>query len=420
MAQINVRLKNGEVVPMTHPDDWTPEQVENAIHESFPDEESNQPAQKEESEAQEEPSSFKSVGADAMRMLGHALKGGIGYLTKIPGEIRGIKDEFKNHPLDETGHALGQIGVGITEDVKSLANLALLPFQDQLAQKLSGGKVGRIQIPEDTGLQKFLGLESNKKGDELLKDLPDIAAIGTGLVKGVAKGVRALKSPDLSKAIKETQAKVNGATKEAGQVFNTIESEVRKRGISKVSIDDDVINQAENYLSKTPANKALLEKARTGDYTALRKLQADLRVKGEKALSSSLKAENDLGEEMLANRDEINSFIQNHLEVTGHKDLAKALDKTRNDYREIMDTYFSSPSLAKVFGKSQKVPKNPMTLLTEDSTEMNKFMEAHPEVKTALTKAIKHKKKMKALGKVAGVVGIGTVGGGTYKILGGH
>ncbi len=88
-------------------------------------------------------------------------------------------------------------------------------------------------------------------------------------------------------------------------------------------------------------------------------------------------------------------------------------------YKDIKETYFSTPALAKVFGKSQKIPKNPATLLTEESTEMNRFMAAHPEMKIALSKALKHDKRMKNLGKLGGVLGIGTTAEVAREILGG-
>jgi len=184
---------------------------------------------------------------------------------------------------------------------------------------------------------------------------------------------------------------------------------VGEKGLSKIPIDMDIIDQAQNYLARTNANKKLIERAHTGDYKALRQLQADLRVKGEKALSSQLAAENTMGEEILAAREEINTAIQSHLENTGYKDLANKLNKARGNYADIQKTYFSTPQLAKVFGKSQKVPKNPATLLAEDSVEMNRFMKAHPEIEKALKKSLKYntkKKIAKGLGKV-GAISIG-------------
>lgn len=149
---------------------------------------------KDEKQKEEEPkpADFKSIKSDAMRMLSQSLKGGLGYLKKIPDELKGIGEEFKKNPLGEAGHAAGQIGVGLAETGKSIANLglsALTPLSE-LGEIPEGGHPFEYHIPETTGLQKALGLESNKKGDELLKDIPDIAAATTGLyglVKGGAK-----------------------------------------------------------------------------------------------------------------------------------------------------------------------------------------------------------------------------------------
>jgi hypothetical protein len=126
-----------------------------------------------------------------------------------------------------------------------------------------------------------------------------------------------------------------------------------------------------------------------------------------------------MGEEILSIRDQVNQAIQNHLEKTGHKDLSEKLNKARSDYRDIQKTYFSTPQLAKVFGKSQKVPKNPMTLLTEESTEMKRFMSAHPEVEKMLTKALKHEKRAKAGKILLGIAGVGTSAELAHKALSG-
>jgi len=275
------------------------------------------------------------------------------------------------------------------------------------------GKLGKLipHLPEDMGIEKELGLQADpNKGDELVRAIPDIAGIATG-GRTIAKASGKLfKSPDLKEALRATQAKVNKKNADAGKIFETVQEEVGKRGASNIPIDKDIINEAQTFLARTPANKALIERAKTGDYPALRDLQADLRVKGEKALASKLVAENKMGEEILSTRDEVNKAIQSHLENTGHKDLAEALNKARRDYRDMQQTYFSNPALAKVFGKSQRVPKEPMTLLTEESTEMNRFMNAHPELKAALEKVLKHEKKMKPikrLGKYAAAALLG-------------
>lgn len=431
MADISVRLKSGEVVPMSYPDDWSQEQVEMAIHENFPDEDAEENAEQlSESEAPQsmpsEVTGFKGLKQDALDLLKDAIKGGIGFARRAPSNLGEIASEFAQHPIDYPHHVSKQALASLSEGGKMALNfpheaIAELGRKELIPEWLKEyNELPFTHLPEDTGVEKFLGFEPKLKSDELIRAIPAIAAPAKLLKKPIQATKEFISSPDLKLALKETQKKVNQSTKNAAQVFDEIESEVTKRGINKVSVDEDIINQSQNYLSKTTANKALIERAKSGDYTALRKLQADLRVKGEKALSSSLKAENDIGEEMLANRDQINSSIQSHLEENGAEDLAKALNKTRENYRDIMQTYFSNPALAKVFGKSQKVPKNPATLLTEDSTEMNRFMSAHPELMSALQKALKHNKRKKIALTVAGALGAGATGGATYKILGGN
>lgn len=432
MGQIKVKLKTGEVVPMSYPDDWSTEQVEQAIHESFPDEEEGQssiasiPFNKLEEQPQEQPereerTGLLGVGSD----LAHGLSGAAKFALDIPNKLEKSGKYIEENPGSSILHNAGQLAAETGEIGKGLINAPYnlnqyLARKHLLPQVL--GKLGKLipHLPEDMGVEKALGLEPDKeKGDDLIRAIPDIASALAGGV-GIAKqGKKLFKAPDLKEAIRTTQGKVNQATGEAGKIFDAVEKEVESKGLSKVPIDKSVIKQAETFLANTPANKDLIKRAKTGDYKALRSLQADLRVKGEKALSSALSAENTMGEEILATRDQVNQSIQQHLENTGYEDLAKLLNKARTDYKDIQKTYFSTPALAKVFGKSQKVPKNPKTLLTEESTEMNKFMGAHPEVKTALAKALKHEKKMKRLKSVGSVLGIGTTAEVAREILGG-
>ncbi len=169
---------------------------------------------------------FKSLTQDAMGMLSRAMNSGIGYLLKTPGQIKGIKEEFKENPLHEAAHFAGQLGVGLAKTAKSLANIglsALTPLSE-LGGIPEGGHPFEYQIPEETGLQKALGLESNKKGDELIQDIPDIVAAGTGLtglVKGGAKYLSKTLPQGAEKILrnKKTEeilaaAKEHGASKE--------------------------------------------------------------------------------------------------------------------------------------------------------------------------------------------------------------
>ncbi len=434
MGQIKVKLRSGETVPMTYPDDWSTEQVEQAIHENFPDdsgagESSIPPVQANEpKEAPEEKIDSKSLMSDLVHSLGKTLRQGTDFAVKTPGMVKSLGKHLGEHPLSALGHDAGQVLAGAGNTAKDVANTGLsigswaLKHLDPVGSALmerSGKKIEAPQIPEDTGVEKFLGLEPTQKEDRLLHALPELYGAGKLLVKPVTAIAKAFKAPDLKQALRDTQGKVNKATADTGKIFDKVENEVEAKGLSKVAVDQDLIDQAESFLANTPANKELIKLAKTGDYKALRSLQADLRVKGEKALSSAFSAENKMGEEILSTRDQVNKSIQQHLEDTGYEDLAKLLNKARNDYKDIQQTYFSTPALAKVFGKSQKVPKNPKTLLTEESTEMKKFMASHPEVKQVLAKALKHEGKMKKLKKAGSILGIGTTAEVAREVLGG-
>lgn len=372
------------------------------------------------------PSSERTGVMGVLGDIVQGLSGAKQFTLDIPNKLEKSGQYIEQNPATSIFHNIGQLGAATGEIGKGIIN-APYDLNQYLASKhLLPEALGRLgkkilpHLPEDLGIEKTLGLEPNReKGDELIRAIPDIAmglAGGTALIK---EGKNLFKAPDLKETIRQTQGKVNEATTETGKIFDTVEKEVEVQGISNIPIDKNIIKQAETYLAKTPANKDLIKRARTGDYTALRELQADLRVKGEKALSSALAAENKMGEEMLSTRDQVNKSIQQHLENEGRIDLAELLNKARDDYRNIQQTYFSTPALAKVFGKSQKVPKNPKTLLTEESTEMNRFMESHPEVKEALSKALKHEKKMKTLGKIGAGLGIGTAAEGARQLFGG-
>lgn len=352
---------------------------------------------------------WRGLAGDTLRMLGHALKGGVGFVRRAPGNVKEIGSELLHHPLSYPPHIAQQVLAGLGEGAKGVANIPHEIFEELANRKITPDWLRTGEIPEDTGVEKFLGFQPTKKSDELLRALPALYGAGKLASPAVGSFKKIIKAPDLKQAIRDTQAKVNKANKDTGKIFDHVEKEVKARGISKVPIDNKLLDQARELMSKSLANEKLFEKANKGDFDALRKLQGDLRNKGEKGLSSDDLANNDLGELMLETRDEINASIQKHLENTGHDDLAKALNKARKDYRKLQETYHSTNKLSKTFGKDQFVPDNPITLLREESTQMKRFMGDHPELQRALAKALKHKQKMKRVGKL-GTIGLTVAG----------
>lgn len=237
-------------------------------------------------------------------------------------------------------------------------------------------------------------------------------ALGTALGAGVsalpavAGGVaKAFKMPDLKQGVREIQQKFTEKKKDIQNVFKEITKEVEKRGISKVDIDDDLIEKAKTFLPKDEATKSLIKKAKEGDYTALRDLQSDLRKQAEEALSSEFMAERNMAKEINETRTRINDSISNHLESKGHQDLAEALERAKSDYANMQSTYFSDPQLARIFGKSKYVPRNPLTTFTTENIYFERFLQEHPEMEKLISQALRSKSNRKKAWYVGGLLG---------------
>lgn len=360
---------------------------------------------------------WKGLGHDVIQMLRDTLKGGIGFASRAPGNIKEIGSELVHHPLSYPPHVAQQVAASLVGGARDIANVPHRLFDEFANKGITPNWLRTGSIPEDTGVEKLLGLEPTKKSDELIRALPTI--FGLGKAANVTR--KAFKAPDLKLAIKDTQNFVNDSLASSKKVFNNIEKSLETSGENHVpirTIKDDVIDKAATYMDKTQASKALIEKAYTGDYKALRKLQASLRIKAEKYLAHDDPAKNDMGREISELRDSINSLIQKHLVNIGRKDLASDLNKVRKNYKDIQDVYMDSPYLAKVFGEEQEVPKNPETLLTKDTAPMTKFYEKHPELKEALEKHLRRKRTKKTALGVAGIAGIGTASELARKIMG--
>ena len=355
---------------------------------------------------------WKGLASDVLHMLGGALKGGAAFALKAPGNLAEIASETIHHPLSYPPHVAQQVLAGLAGGARDVANVPHKLFDELADRGITPNWLRTGSIPEDTGLEKFLGLEPTKKSDELLRALPALYGGGKLLAGGASKIKKVTSAPDLRQALKDTQAKVNAMDEGYGKTLDKIESEVETRGINQIPVDEKLLTEAKSLLDKSPETKALIESAKKGDYKALRQLQADLRVIGENALSNKLSTERNVGKQAMSVRDRINKGIEDFFESSGNKDLAEDLSSTRAGYRNMKDIYFSTPALARAFGKSKKLPKSLTGMLTEDSIEMKKFLQIHPELKAALEKTLKHQKKMKRLSKIGttGATALGVEG----------
>lgn len=211
MANISVRLPNGELQPMSYPDDWTDEQVKDAIYKNFPE---HAPENKSEIEStpfnnrpepKQERTGFTGLASDAIDMVSNAFKGGMGYLESAPKELENLGGEILKSPLKAEARATGELGSGAAKLAKSLFNSPHDFLKYMLKKNLAldipipGTKLHTSDIiphiPEVTGVENALGLEPKNKTEEFLQQTPGVVAAAMGIGKGITKGFQYLKGP---------------------------------------------------------------------------------------------------------------------------------------------------------------------------------------------------------------------------------
>ena len=146
-----------------------------------------------ESSQPQESTGFSGLARDAISGLGKALSSGLKFAIRAPQNIQEIGTELIKHPLSSPPHIAQQILAGLGEGAKGALNIPHDIFEELANKKITPNWLRTGKIPEDTGVEKFLGLEPTKKSDELLRALPalygggQLAAKGIGKVKEIAK-----------------------------------------------------------------------------------------------------------------------------------------------------------------------------------------------------------------------------------------
>lgn len=142
---------------------------------------------------------WRGLAGDTIHMLGRALKNGVGFLGRAPGNIKEIGSELLEHPLSYPPHVAQQVLAGLGEGAKGLANIPHEIFDELADKKITPNWLRTGSIPEDTGVEKFLGLEPTKKSDELLRALPALYGGGALLGKGISKAKKIASTPSKEK-----------------------------------------------------------------------------------------------------------------------------------------------------------------------------------------------------------------------------
>lgn len=186
--------------------------------------------------------------------------------------------------------------------------------------------------------------------------------------------------------------------KEAVNLFDEVGEKANKLGVNIIPRVNELVENVAEYLPKTRAAKSLIDKAITGEYESLRKLQSELFDRGTKKSYSTLSSERDAGEEMLDLRDRINESISKHFKNTGNHELVDLLNAGKKKYYQLKKTYFGkkTPVAIKnlVHEESRKIPKNMMNVLNEESTPMQRIKQHNPIAAKASELSLKKKNAM--------------------------
>ena len=135
------------------------------------------------------------LAEDAYNLLRDALKSSIDFGSRVPENLKEIGSELLHHPLSYPPHVAQQILAGLGEGVKGLANIPHEIFDELANKEITPNWLRTGSIPEDTGLEKFLGLEPTKKSDELLRALPAIYGAGKLVAQPLGAAKRKLTAP---------------------------------------------------------------------------------------------------------------------------------------------------------------------------------------------------------------------------------
>lgn len=219
--------------------------------------------------------------------------------------------------------------------------------------------------------------------------------------KGVSKLPKIIKRLLPENPYKVIQKGYDLKKEAASKLFQSAEKKVENAN-AKIELPKNLISDILKIGPKTEKFKNFVEKAKDGDFKALRKLQTELFHRGERYKSSVLGSEQDMGDIIFEKRGKINDAITSELNKMGLHDAANETNQAREQWRNIEDIYHRNNMISKLVGENRKVPSS-LKPLKQDAVDINNLKKAHPEIQKYLNV---HKKASRAL-QGLGLVGIG-------------
>jgi len=397
---MEIELPNGQIAEF--PDDMPHEDIEKVLQSHFP--------MKSEIPSIEFPQSHHSAFANLLHGLRegypHALKGDINAVAQLFGRQPFENQELEsNAPLSERiGRGFGEVGGHLSAIIPAAtASEALIP--GLAGASIGAGLAGAATTPG--------GLKERLTSGVLEAAIP---AAFKGVKEAGKLGIAALrKSPTPRMAADVIQKSHATAHDFAVEPLNKAEQEASKVG-KPIRLSNKILTAAEDALANTKANKALIDKAKKGDYKSVFKLQSDLWKRGNSFASKQTQAEIDRGQEIFDLRDSMLNGMKAHYDYLGKNNVSKNLAEGQKRYQQFADTYLTNPTVAKLVGEEKIVPKNLLSKLEGDTAYFNKLKNEIPEIGKML-ELQKSKQNLKKAGKY--VAGLGHLGALSKYLLGG-
>jgi len=279
----------------------------------------------------------------------------------FPNAQRNVLSQLPQVALGQQPNVFNRAGAQIGNIIPSM----MLGGESMLGQAAGGAAQGALQAPP--------GQRMHEAGINALTAI--------GLTKGLPYLNTLLGSSSIKNTAEAIQKNHDAIMDDAIGGFNDVSQGVAARNVPNVPISANYITRLKKYFPQTEAYKKMINDAKGGNYNALRDLQAGMWEKGTAYKGSDSIAEQNLGDELLEKRDQVNDQIRNHLINTGNPDLAEKLSNSMDKYRNLKEIYYSNPQISKLVDETtRKVPKNLMSVVQEDSKPMNAFRQANPEV----------------------------------------
>ncbi len=333
---------------------------------------------------------------------GENLIRGVGNL--IPG-INIPSSHFNEMPIGNGENNILQQLMGYGGEAASIGgpamkiaqgtNKALWTFKipSYLQKILSGSTAGAIVSPDSRKEGALLG--------GAVSSLPELSKP----IQKISNKVKSLLPKNPFEAIQQGYDK---KLNQFGSMFEEASKEAKQAGVDKIPLHADLIKQVKELGPKSKEFTSLLDKAKNGDYDAVRKLQTELFHRGTSYKNSLLPSDRDYGDLILEARDEINDTLHSHLRANGLDSTADKLQEAMAGWKDLINTYHSNNLISKLVGNNREVPDS-LKVLKKEAVDINKLKKAHPEIQKMLDF---EKKKMMA-GGALGALGIG---GGIKKL----